>query len=177
MKKFYIPVLALLIAFANFGCEKKAENAATDSTTAAQQPGSKLIPGTASIMPPQAANQPILLTTQAGTNPDQVTFSAVFAGSQAQTVAIAGGPSAPFTLTPANPNCTQNAPAPGTNITVTPQDTAGCTYAKVNNIPPEPPGAQNISGSDVTTYTDTCGNSVTITITDTGRPAGAPVKK
>lgn len=167
MKKSLISVLLIIVTLGGFGCEKKTENATTDTTQPPAAPALKAI--TAQITPPQAAGQPILVTTQPGMQPDIINFSAVFTGA-AQTVNITGGPSGPCTLSAANPNCNQNAPAPGTNITVTPVDVAGSNYSMVTNNPPEPLGTPNNTGNDVTKYTDPSGNSVTITITDTGQP-------
>jgi hypothetical protein len=164
MKKFSIPLILMLATLGIFGCSKKGGNAAGDTTI--NPPPGMMGAGvaTAQIVPPQAAAQPILVTTQANMAPDSVSFSAVFTGSQAQTVTLGGGPAAPKTLSPTNPSITQCAPPNGTNLTVTAVDAPlGSMYTLVNIAPTNNP---NLTGNLTTTYSDATGNSVAITIKD-----------
>jgi hypothetical protein len=180
MKKFYIPILALLIAFGGSGCEKKTENAAVDSSvstsqkmevkTEASTPKKLTNPNTTKIMPPAAASSGNLVVTlpQGGNSADFYVFFVVSPTSGVtQTVNIgSNGPYTSGTRTgpPSGMIGALQISAPAT-VTVTATLSSG-TYS-ASSIPVNSNVIQ-LDGWDVTTFDDGNGNKAIIAVMDIG---------
>jgi len=168
MKKFYIPVLAAIIAFGSFGCEKKTDNGAMDSAIAPAKTGGHSLtnPSTTQIMPPAVGTGGNLKITlpQGGNSVDFYVFFVVANSAVVQTVTI--GANGPYT-SGARSGPAMAAPVPyvaPATVLVTASLSAGAYSA--GSIPSN---VAQTDGWDVTTYDDGSGNKAIIAVMDMGQ--------
>ncbi|HET6401824.1 MAG TPA: hypothetical protein VFH95_10535 [Candidatus Kapabacteria bacterium] len=179
MKKIYIPVLVLSIAFANFGCEKKTERAKKRIDFLAAT--TKLMPPSVAQgppPPPAAGDLDLTLNKDALATGNPVLVTVYFIGNEPQIVTVpAGATSLAITYTNQTPVDGQvqipagefksswvDAPAAKSltiNISATLKSIA---YPDAKSGPLT--AGNNILGYDVTSFTDDSANQAVVVVED-----------
>ncbi len=182
MKKFYIPILAVLIAFGGFGCEKKTVNGTMDSTKPAPTSVKMFLnnPQTTTIMPANAGNTIAMTVTltppNAGASANNVlvaVYYTVAAGANppVQTIRVgsADAPLHTFASNALTPNTWNVFSIPGSNANqqfpiaaAIQNSTYGVTASPINTA-----GVGAGHGVEISTYSDPTGNNIaTVVVAD-----------